>query len=151
MSREDQVRVCTEEAERHGLEVVEVIIEPPSTSAYKGRGKDRPEWPRLLEMVRLRKVEVVVALKTDRLSRGGGPGWAPLLEAAEEAGLDTDRLVLIAGAGFMTEFELGIRSAMDQEESRKDLRPDRHRQGAQRHGGPSSTGADDPTGTPPTA
>lgn len=118
-SREDQVRVCTAEAERHGLEVVEVVLEPPSTSAFKNRGSDRLEWPRLLELVRLRKVEVVVALKTDRLSRGGGPGWAPLLEAAEEAGLDTDRLVLIAGSGFMSEFELGIRGAMDQEESRK--------------------------------
>ena len=118
-SREDQVAVCVAEAERIGVEVVEVILEPPSTGAYKGRGRNRPEWPRLLELVRLRKVDCVVALKTDRLSRGGGPGWAPLLEAADDAGLDTDRLVLIVGSGFMTEFEIGIRATMDREESRK--------------------------------
>ena len=95
MSREDQVKVCTEEAKelpRPGGSHTGHHRAPPSTSGYKNRGKDRPEWPRLLELVRLRKVEVVVALKTDRLSRGGGPGWAPtLLEAAEDrrGGSDT--------------------------------------------------------------
>jgi DNA invertase Pin-like site-specific DNA recombinase len=118
-SREDQVRACADEAERHGLQVLAELVEPASTGAYKNRGKDRPRWPELLDLVRDGKVEVVVAYKTDRLSRGGGPGWAPLIEAAEAAGLDTDRFVLIAGSGYMTEFELGIRAAMDREESRK--------------------------------
>jgi DNA invertase Pin-like site-specific DNA recombinase len=118
-SREDQERAGIDEAERHNLEVTAVLLEPPSTGAYKNRGKDRPRWMELLELVRTGKVDVVIALKTDRLSRGGGPGWAPLIEAAEAAGLDPDRFVLIVGGGFMSEFELGIRAAMDREESRK--------------------------------
>ena len=70
-------------------------------------------------MIRTGQANCVVAYKTDRLSRGGGPGWAPLLDAAEVAGLDLDRFVLIAGSGFMSEFEIGIRATMDREESRK--------------------------------
>jgi DNA invertase Pin-like site-specific DNA recombinase len=118
-SREDQVAACQAEAERHGVEVSAVLVEPPSTSAFKKRGKNRPLWPELLDLVRLGKVDVVVAYKTDRLSRGGGPGWAPLIEAAEDAGLDPDRFVLIVGSGYMREFELGIRASMDREESKK--------------------------------
>jgi site-specific DNA recombinase len=61
---------------------------------------------------------MVVAYKTDRLSRGGGPGWAPLLEAIEGAGLNVDRAVATP-SGFVSEFEIGIRAAMDREESKK--------------------------------
>ena len=118
-SREDQERAGLEEAARHDLEVTKVLLEPPSTGAFKNRGKNRPQWEELLDLVRTGKVDVVIALKTDRLSRGGGPGWAPLIEAAEAAGLDPDRFVLIVGSGYMSEFELGIRSTMDREESRK--------------------------------
>jgi DNA invertase Pin-like site-specific DNA recombinase len=118
-SRESQVATCTEEAERYGVEVVAELIEPPSTGAFKNRGRDRLRWPELLELVRDGKVNTVIAYKTDRLSRGGGPGWSPLIEAAEAAGLDIDRFVLIVGSGFMSEFEIGIRASMDREESRK--------------------------------
>src|SRR5690606_24045353 len=54
----------------------------------------------------------------DRLSRGGGPGWAPLLEAIESANLDLDRAVATP-SGFVSEFEIGIRATMDREESKK--------------------------------
>jgi DNA invertase Pin-like site-specific DNA recombinase len=119
MSREDQVTEADREAARHNIEVIATLIEPPSTSAFKDRGRRRPEWPKLLELVRNGKVQVVIAYKTDRLSRGGGPGWAPLIEAAEHAGLNPDRFVLIVGSGFMSEFEIGIRATMDREESKK--------------------------------
>ena len=119
LSRQDQIASGTEEAKRHNVEVVKELIEPPSTGAYRNRGKDRPRWAELLELVRDGKVQVVIAFKTDRLSRGGGPGWAPLIEAAEQAGLNPDRFVLIVGSGFMSEFEIGIRASMDREESKK--------------------------------
>jgi hypothetical protein len=96
-------------------------------------------------MIRSGAANVVVAYKTDRLSRGGGPGWAPLLDAAEEAGLDLDRFVMIAGNGFMSEFEIGIRATMDREESRKtaerlgDLK-DRHAAEGRPSGGRRSFG-----------
>jgi DNA invertase Pin-like site-specific DNA recombinase len=114
-----QRATCVETAERHGVEIVGELFEPPSTSAYKNRGRDRKRWPELLDMIRSGAANVVVAYKTDRLSRGGGPGWAPLLDAAESAGLDLDRFVMIAGNGYMSEFEIGIRATMDREESRK--------------------------------
>jgi DNA invertase Pin-like site-specific DNA recombinase len=95
------------------------LFEPPSTSGYKKRGLERPRWPELLEMIRSGAANVVVIYKTDRLSRGGGPGWAPLQEAAEAAGLDPDRFVLVVGSGFMSEFEIGIRATMDREEAKK--------------------------------
>jgi DNA invertase Pin-like site-specific DNA recombinase len=119
LSREDQEAAGRAEAGRHNIEVVATLIEPPSTGAYKNRGKNRPRWKELLDLVRNGKVQVVIAFKTDRLSRGGGPGWAPLIEAAEHAGLNPDRFVFIVGSGFMSEFEIGIRAAMDREESKK--------------------------------
>ena len=118
-SRENQDEACTRTAELHGVEVVAHLIEPPSTGAYRGRGHRRPKWPTLLEMIRTGQANVVVAYQTNRLSRGGGPGWAPLIEAAEAADLDPDHFVLIANNGFMSEFELGIRASMDREESKK--------------------------------
>lgn len=60
----------------------------------------------------------MIAYKTDRLSRGGGPGWAPLVDAFETAGRDPDRAVATVD-GWVSEFEIGIRSAMDREESKK--------------------------------
>jgi DNA invertase Pin-like site-specific DNA recombinase len=113
------VAACEEEASRHHVEVIATIVEPESTGAYKHRGMKRKHWDELLALVRTGKVQVVVAYKTDRLSRGGGPGWAPLIEAAESAGLNPDRFVLIVGSGFMSEFEISIRATMDREESRK--------------------------------
>jgi DNA invertase Pin-like site-specific DNA recombinase len=118
-SREEQERLGREDCEHHGLDVLEVILEPASTGAYRNRGQARPEWSTVLDRIGTGKAQVVWALKTDRLSRGGGPGWAPLIMAAEAAGLDIDRFVLIHGSGFMSEFELGIRGTMDREESKK--------------------------------
>lgn len=66
----------------------------------------------------LARFDCVIAYKTDRLSRGGGPGWAPLVDAFETAGRDPDRAVATVD-GWVSEFEIGIRSAMDREESKK--------------------------------
>ncbi len=118
-SLDTQTKACQATADQFGIEVRHVILEPPSTSAYTERGRLRPRFPEVLELLRSGEVDTVIAYKTDRLSRGGGPGWAPLFEAAEEAGLDLDRFVLIPGSGFMSEFELGIRATMDREESKK--------------------------------
>lgn len=117
-SRESQVAVNQETADRFGVELVATLVEPESTSAYKNRGRSRPMFAELLELIAAGKAQVVVCYKSDRMSRGGGPGWAPLLEAAEAAGLDLDRF-LLTPAGFMSEFEIGIRATMDREESRK--------------------------------
>jgi DNA invertase Pin-like site-specific DNA recombinase len=118
-SLDTQVEACRATADHHKIEVVDVILEPPSTSAYRQRGRARPRFGEVLKLIRTGAVDCVVAYKTDRLSRGGGIGWAPLVEAAEDAGLDVDRFVLVAGNGFMSEFELGIRATMDREESKK--------------------------------
>lgn len=115
----EQLAQCRREAERLGLQVVAELIEADSTSASKNRGRDRKRWKELLDLVRSGKVQAVVAYKTDRLNRGGGPGWAPLLEALEAQGIDVDRAIATAGSGFVREFEIGIRAAMDREEAKK--------------------------------
>src|SRR5690349_5635576 len=116
-SREAQVESCREAAARLGLEVVSTLIEAPSTSGYRNRGRTRPKFLELLDLIRSGQVDCVIAYKTDRLSRGGGPGWAPLVEAFEAAGAHPDRAVATPD-GWVSEFEIGIRSAMDREESK---------------------------------
>lgn len=113
-----QIERCTEAAKALGAEIVETLVEPPSTSGFKDRGRTRPRFLDLLELVRSGRARAVMAYKSDRLSRGGGPGWAPLIEAFEEAGCDTDHAVLTPN-GWLSEFEIGIRASMDREESKK--------------------------------
>lgn len=113
-----QVEACREAAKRLKVDVVVELIEAPSTSGYRNRGRSRPKFGELLELISAGKVDCVVAYKTDRLSRGGGPGWAPLVDAFEAAGRDPDRAVATTD-GWVSEFEIGIRSAMDREESKK--------------------------------
>ena len=113
-----QVEACREAAARLKLDVVAELVEAPSTSGYSNRGRNRPKFGELLDLIRRGEVDCVVAYKTDRLSRGGGPGWAPLVDAFEAAGRDPDRAVATTD-GWVSEFEIGIRSAMDREESKK--------------------------------
>ena len=113
-----QIERCTDAARHLGAEIVETLVEPPSTSGFKDRGRGRPRFLDLLELVRSGQARAVMAYKSDRLSRGGGPGWAPLIEAFENAGCDTDHAVLTPN-GWLSEFEIGIRASMDREESKK--------------------------------
>jgi site-specific DNA recombinase len=113
-----QVDTCREVAARFGMDVAHELVEPPSTSGYKNRGRDRPQFLRLLELIDAGEVDAVVISNTDRLSRGGGVGWTPLLEAIERAGHDANRFILRPD-GWLSEFELGIRSAIDREEASK--------------------------------
>lgn len=144
-SLDAQVERCREAAGRFGLEVVAELVEPPSTSGFKNRGRARPRFAELLELIRVGEVDVVIAYQTDRLSRGGGPGWAPLLEAFEAAGHDIDRAVATP-MGYVSEFEIGIRATTDREESKKtamrvaDSHARRARDGKALHGGPRPFG-----------
>lgn len=113
-----QVDACRQAAERFGLTVVAELVEPPSTSAYKNRGRSRTKYNELLDLIDDGVIDSVTVYKTDRLSRGGGVGWAPLLEAIEAAGLDTNKFILTEN-GWLSEFELGIRATMDREEAAK--------------------------------
>ncbi len=113
-----QIERCTEAAAHLGAVIVDTLVEPPSTSGYKNRGRSRAQFLDLLERIRAGEARAVMAYKSDRLSRGGGPGWAPLIEAFEQAGCDTDHAVLTP-SGWLSEFEIGIRASMDREESKK--------------------------------
>ena len=113
-----QVEACRDVAARFGLTVTHELIEPPSTSGYKNRGRDRPRFRELLELTRAGELDVAIIYQTDRLSRGGGVGWTPLLEAIEAAGRDPSRFILRPD-GWLSEFELGIRAAIDREEAAK--------------------------------
>jgi len=117
-SMDIQLESCRQTAARFDIPVAHELCERPSTSGYKNRGRDRPQFLRLLELIRAGEVDCVVVYKSDRLSRGGGVGYAPLLEAIEEAGHEANRFILHAD-GWLSEFELGIRAAIDREESTK--------------------------------
>lgn len=92
-SLDTQVDACREAAARLNVRVVAELVEAPSTSGYRDRGRSRPRFQELLELIRAGDVDCVIAYKTDRLSRGGGPGWAPLVDAFEVAGRDPDQTV----------------------------------------------------------
>ncbi len=47
-----QIERCTEAAKALGAEIVETLVEPPSTSGFKDRGRGRPRFLDLLELVR---------------------------------------------------------------------------------------------------
>jgi DNA invertase Pin-like site-specific DNA recombinase len=81
-----QLETCRQDAARLELNVTHELIEPPSTSGYKNRGRDRKRWKELLERTRTSEIQAVLVYKTDRLSRGGGPGYAPLFDSIDEAG-----------------------------------------------------------------
>jgi DNA invertase Pin-like site-specific DNA recombinase len=117
-SMDIQLQACRIAADQLGVTAVAELVEKPSTSGYRNRGKDRAKFNELLALIRGGQIRCVVAYKTDRLSRGGGPGWAPLLEAFENAGVNLDRAVATPG-GWVSEFEIGIRATMDREESKK--------------------------------
>lgn len=123
-----------------GVEVVRWFIEPPSTSGYKNRGRNRAKFAEMLAALPSGEAKGIVVYKSERLSRGGGPGWAPVFDAIEKAGLDTDRAVATA-TGWMSEFEIGIRATMDREESKKlsgrmiDVRAREAKAGKPRSGG----------------
>ena len=114
----EQVRQCRSAAKRLRLKVIEEVVEEPSTSGYAARGRKRKGFQRLLRLIAEHAADCVLVYKTDRLSRGGGPGWAPLLDAFEVVGRDLDRAVATP-AGWLSEFEIGIRATMDREESKK--------------------------------
>jgi site-specific DNA recombinase len=109
----DQVERGRRAVAREGTAVVE-FIEPPSTSGSKHRGLKRQEFPKLVEMVRSGEINAVWALTTARISRGGGPGWAPLLQAAIDMGLDLNRFVMIRDK-FLDESALNRKADADRE------------------------------------
>lgn len=117
-SRALQVELCTAAADRLGLTTVATLVEPASTSAFTNRGRNRIEYKRLIAMIRNGEIDCVMVYKSDRLSRGGGPGWAPMMDAFEARGLDLDR-VIVTPNGFMSEMEIGFRATMDREASKR--------------------------------
>ena len=113
-----QLEACFDAAPRLRIGIVGVFVEPPSTSGYKDRGRKRPKFKELLSALESGPGRCVLTFKSDRLSRGGGPGWAPLFDVLDRAGLNPDRAVATP-SGWMSEFEIGIRATTDREESKK--------------------------------
>lgn len=116
LDRQVEANVAT--ALRLGIEIVATLVEPPSTSGYQDRGRSRPRFLELLDLIDAGRVDAVVVYAVDRLSRGGGVGFAPLIDVAERRGLDLDRFIATPN-GWTSEFEVGLRATMDREESKK--------------------------------
>src|SRR3954454_23520217 len=103
-SIEDQVRLCRELAERQGWAVVEICAD----HALSGASTLRPGYQRLLEDVRTRRFEVVVAEALDRLSRDQ-EHTAGLFKQLSFAGV---RLVTLA-EGEVGELHVGLKGTMN--------------------------------------
>lgn len=67
-----QIERCTEAAARFGAVIVDTLVEPPSTSGYKDRGRGRPRFLDLLERIGNGEARAVMAYESDRLSRAAG-------------------------------------------------------------------------------
>ena len=102
-SIEDQVRGCRARAEREGWQVVEVC----SDFAMCGSSMLRSGYQALLEMVRRRVVDVVLAESLDRLSRDQ-EHVAGLFKQARFAGV---RIVTLS-EGEITELHIGLQGTM---------------------------------------
>ncbi|HZX05682.1 recombinase family protein [Kribbella sp.] len=73
---------CEQLVERRGWIIAEVLPENDTSASGKAR---RPQFDRLVQMIRAREVEAVVAWSLDRLTRNRRDTVA-LIEAAQEAG-----------------------------------------------------------------
>ncbi len=56
-----QVEACREAAKRMKLQVVAELVEAPSTSGYKNRGRNRPKLGELLDLIGGGQGDCVVA------------------------------------------------------------------------------------------
>jgi site-specific DNA recombinase len=77
-----QIEACRAVCEKRGWSVVGVYDEGDGISGTKGQDK-RPQLARLLADALAGKLDVIVALNRDRLSRQGPASWA---HAARNAG-----------------------------------------------------------------
>ena len=142
-----QVESGEKGAARLGGKIVRWFIEAPSTSGYKNRGRSRAEFSKMLAALPSGEAQGIMVYKTDRLSRGGGPGWAPVFDAIEAAGLNCDRAVATPN-GWMSEYEIATRAASDREYSKQlsdrmlDVRAREAQAGKPRQGGRRPFGYD---------
>ena len=83
-AHERQIEACQNLAKSRGWEVVEVVKEKRSAYAHED---GRPEWDRVLGMMRAHQVDVVLAWKIDRLTRRVKV-LLDLVQVAEETGVD---------------------------------------------------------------
>ncbi len=99
----DQLRVCEARAEREGWQVVEVC----SDFALSGSSMLRPGYQALLELVRRRQVDVVLAESLDRFSRDQ-EHIAGFYKQARFAGV---RIVTLS-EGEVSEMAIGFKGTM---------------------------------------
>lgn len=111
-----QLEACREAAQRLGIEIIRELQD--RESAYRDRGRGRPDWREMLRMIEAGEADGALVYLSDRLSRGGGPGYAPFWDACEKAGLDLD-FVVATPNGFESEFLMAIKAEMDREFSKR--------------------------------
>lgn len=58
-----QIEACRDTAKRLKIEVAAELVEAPSTSGYRNRGRSRPKFQKLLQLIRAGEVDCVVAYK----------------------------------------------------------------------------------------
>jgi len=112
------IEACRDKAKRLKVEVAAELVEARSTSGYRTRGRSRPKFQKASRADPRRRGRLRGGVQDRAPLRGGGPGWAPLVDAVEAAGGDPDRTVAPTD-GWVSEFEIGIRSAWTRRSRRR--------------------------------
>lgn len=108
-SIEDQVRICTERAEREGWEVTAVF----SDFAISGAVRERPGLNAMLEHIRTDNAEMVLAESLDRISRNLGD-MHQLFERLKFAGAS----IFTLSEGPINALQIGFKGTMAGEQLR---------------------------------
>lgn len=87
-----QIEACRGAAKRLKVDVVVELVEPPSTSGYQNRGRSRPKFGELLELIRAGEVDCVIAYKTtDSPVAAGRAGRRSSTPSRQRAATPTER------------------------------------------------------------
>ena len=70
-SIDSQLRMIKEHCERNNYDIVDVY----NDAGYSGKDLMRPEMQRLLEDIKSKKIDILVAIKVDRLTRNNYDGF----------------------------------------------------------------------------
>ena len=150
VTRRRRSSACRKAAKRLKVKVVAELVEAPSTSGYRNRGRSRPKFQELLELIRTGAGRLRDRLQ-DRPAlprRWTGLG-AARRRVDETAGRDPDTTRSATAEGWVSEFEIGIRLGHGPRGVQEDIGPDARRsstRGEGRH--PHASPAGRRTATP---
>jgi site-specific DNA recombinase len=116
VSLDAQLAACTQYAQAHGLGIADVIVD----AGLSGKSSDRPGYQKLVKLVTGKKIQHVICMKLDRLSRSTIDTLHLLnLMAAKDVQLHLTDSGLVDSQSSDGELMMTLRAAFAQAERRK--------------------------------